>query len=97
MKLVRRLSDMGAAAIAFDVIFAEPDRMSPRNVIQEVEGVDPSLAAQLPDNDEIFAQSDRRKARRSRLRVFQRGQLHAAGKSRLCLYRRESAVGASAS
>lgn len=55
--LVERLSDMGAAAIAFDVIFAEPDRMSPRNVIQEVEGVDPSLAAQLPDNDEIFAQS----------------------------------------
>ncbi len=55
--LVNRLSDMGAAAIAFDVIFAEPDRMSPRNVIREVEGIDPSLAAQLPDNDEIFAQS----------------------------------------
>ncbi len=55
--LVDRLSGMGAAAIAFDVIFAEPDRMSPRNVLREVEGIDPSLAAQLPDNDAIFAQS----------------------------------------
>jgi adenylate cyclase len=55
--LVDRLSDMGASAIAFDVLFAEPDRLSPRNVVRDVTGVDPSLLEQLPDNDEIFSQS----------------------------------------
>jgi adenylate cyclase len=56
-ELVNRLSGMGAAAIAFDILFAEPDRLSPRTVIRDVPGIDPSLLAQLPDNDEIFAQS----------------------------------------
>ena len=55
--LVDRLSDLGAAAIAFDILFAEPDRLSPRNVFRDVPGIDPSLLARLPDNDEIFAQS----------------------------------------
>ncbi len=55
--LVNRLSDMGAAAIAFDVLFAEPDRLSPRNVVRDVPGVDPALLGKLPDNDEIFSQS----------------------------------------
>ncbi|MDW5313181.1 adenylate/guanylate cyclase domain-containing protein [Rhizobium sp. PL01] len=56
-KLVDRLSQMGAAAIAFDILFSEPDRLSPRTVIRDVPGIDPSLLARLPDNDEIFAQS----------------------------------------
>jgi adenylate cyclase len=55
--LVNRLSDMGASAIAFDVLFSEPDRLSPRNVVRDVAGIDPSLAETLPDNDEIFARS----------------------------------------
>ncbi|UIY23987.1 CHASE2 domain-containing protein [Rhizobium leguminosarum] len=55
--LVDRLSEMGASAIAFDILFAEPDRLSPRNVVREVAGVDPSLAEKLPDNDEIFARA----------------------------------------
>jgi adenylate cyclase len=55
--LVDRLSDIGASAIAFDVLFAEPDRLSPRNVVRDVSGIDPSLLSQLPDNDEIFAKS----------------------------------------
>ncbi len=55
--LVDRLSDMGASAIAFDVLFAEPDRLSPRNVVRDVTGIDPSLLDKLPDNDEIFSQS----------------------------------------
>ncbi|MFS8047580.1 CHASE2 domain-containing protein [Rhizobium sp. BR 314] len=55
--LVDRLSDMGAAAIAFDVLFAEPDRLSPRNVVRDVTGIDRSLLSKLPDNDEIFSQS----------------------------------------
>jgi adenylate cyclase len=53
--LVNRLSEMGAATIAFDILFAEPDRLSPRAVVGNVAGVDPALLAQLPDNDEIFA------------------------------------------
>lgn len=55
--IVNRLSDMGASAIAFDVLFAEADRLSPRNVVRDVKGVDPLVLGQLPDNDETFAQS----------------------------------------
>jgi adenylate cyclase len=55
--LVNRLSEMGASAIAFDILFAEPDRLSPRNVVRDVAGIDPALAEKLPDNDEIFARS----------------------------------------
>ncbi|NEI69099.1 CHASE2 domain-containing protein [Rhizobium lusitanum] len=55
--LVDRLSDMGASAIAFDILFAEPDRLSPSNVVRDVTGIDPSLLGKLPDNDEIFSQS----------------------------------------
>ena len=50
--LVERLTQLGAAAIAFDVLFPEPDRMSPRRLGAGVEGVDP---ATLPDTDEQFA------------------------------------------
>ncbi|SFU11109.1 adenylate/guanylate cyclase domain-containing protein [Mesorhizobium sp. YR577] len=55
--LVDRLSEMGASAIAFDILFAEPDRLSPRNVVRDVSGVDPALLRKLPDNDELLAQS----------------------------------------
>ncbi len=55
--LVDRLAAMGASVIAFDMLFAEPDRLSPRNVVRDVPGVEPSLLEKLPDNDEIFAQS----------------------------------------
>ncbi|QFI66756.1 CHASE2 domain-containing protein [Sinorhizobium alkalisoli] len=55
--LVDRLSDMGAAVIAFDILFAEPDRLSPRSVMRDVGGFDPALTARLPDNDEIFARA----------------------------------------
>lgn len=55
--LVNKLSEMGASAIAFDILFAEPDRLSPRNVVRDVDGFDPNLLHQLPDNDEIFAES----------------------------------------
>ncbi len=53
--LVERLADMGASAIAFDILFAEPDRLSPRSVVRDVPGIDPALIDRLPDNDEIFA------------------------------------------
>ncbi|PZM11212.1 CHASE2 domain-containing protein [Rhizobium tubonense] len=56
-ELVDRLSEMGASAIAFDVLFAEPDRLSPRNAVRDVTGIDPLVLDQLPDNDEILARS----------------------------------------
>jgi adenylate cyclase len=55
--LVQRLSDMGAAAIAFDVLFAEADRLSPRSIMRDVAGIDPTLLSRLPDNDQLFAQA----------------------------------------
>lgn len=56
-KLTDRLAEMGASAIAFDVLFAEPDRLSPRSVLRDVPEIDPSLLERLPDNDEVFAKS----------------------------------------
>ena len=50
--LTERLTGLGAAAIAFDVLFAEPDRLSPRRLAAAATGVDP---ATLPDTDELFA------------------------------------------
>jgi adenylate cyclase len=54
-EILARLQELGAAAVAFDILFAEPDRLSPKSVMRSVPGVDPSLAAELPDNDEILA------------------------------------------
>ncbi|WP_312362275.1 adenylate/guanylate cyclase domain-containing protein [Ensifer sp.] len=56
-KLTDRLAQMGASAIAFDILFAEPDRLSPRNVLRQVPEIDPALLERLPDNDEVFAGS----------------------------------------
>lgn len=47
-----RLTELGAAAIGFDVLFPEADRMSPSRVAAGLPGVD---AATLPDYDAIFA------------------------------------------
>lgn len=49
-----RLTELGAAAIGFDVLFPEPDRMSPSRIAATLPGVD---AATLPDYDAIFAAS----------------------------------------
>jgi adenylate cyclase len=52
--LTDRLSELGAAAIAFDFLFPEPDRLSPRRIGAEIPGID---ASTLADNDELFAQA----------------------------------------
>lgn len=49
-----RLGELGAAAIGFDILFPEPDRMSPQRLAEELPGVDLSS---LPDYDAIFAAS----------------------------------------
>src|SRR6185503_18510185 len=51
-------------AIGLDIVFPEPDRLSPRRVIASVPNLDPAMAAQvqkLPDNDALFAQALRGK------------------------------------
>ncbi len=60
--LAERLTQAGAAAIAFDMVFAEPDRTSPSAVLPLWAGTsgDPALAAlaaRLPDHDALFAQA----------------------------------------
>jgi adenylate cyclase len=53
--LTERLGDMGAAAIAFDVLFPEPDRLSPSRIAAGL-AVPPASGA-LPDYDADFAQA----------------------------------------
>ncbi|MSO65039.1 MAG: adenylate/guanylate cyclase domain-containing protein [Alphaproteobacteria bacterium] len=59
-ELVARLANAGAVAIAFDIVFAEPDRTSPRQVIPlwpatpEVEALQAAIDT-LPDHDAILA------------------------------------------
>lgn len=62
--LVERLKAAGAAAIAFDVLFVESDRLSPARLLADDRVSNmlradelASLARSLPDNDEIFAKS----------------------------------------
>src|SRR5262245_9714861 len=61
-ELLLRVGDAGAAVVAFDVVFAEPDRTSPRRAVAAWSGLsgDPvlaGLAERLPDNDEVLAEA----------------------------------------
>ena len=61
-EIVRKLTEMGAAAVAIDVILAEPDRMSPENIAKLLpdgpnrEALAASLEGQ-PRNDMMLAQA----------------------------------------
>ena len=63
-ELVNRLFELKARAIVFDVIFAEPDRLSPAAVLNE-ESIRSALVragtlpnfANIPDSDAIFAKA----------------------------------------
>jgi adenylate cyclase len=57
-KMVQNLTQMGAALVAFDVVFAEPDRMNPDKIPDTVLGLDEATKAKLralPSNDQVFA------------------------------------------
>ena len=65
VRLLKQLTDAGAAAIAFDIVFSEPDRTSPLEIIKHwPEGlVDENLrerVAQLKSHDELFAAAIRK-------------------------------------
>ena len=61
-EVVQRLSDLGAAVVALDILLAEPDRTSPGEVaalLPDREGMDEirDRLRLLPNHDEIFAQT----------------------------------------
>ena len=70
--LVTHITQLGAIAIGFDIIFAEPDRMSPAIAERSFRGIDPETRAKLdslPSNDEALAEA----IKRSRVVVGQAG------------------------
>ena len=61
--LITRLTQMGAIVIAFDIVFAEPDRMSPGVAANEFRDLDEATRAKLralPSNDSVFADALRK-------------------------------------
>ncbi len=71
-KLVQNLTQMGAALVAFDIVFAEPDRMNPNKIPDTVAGLDEETKAKLralPSNDEVLA----RVVKKSRVVLGQAG------------------------
>jgi adenylate cyclase len=60
-QLVAQLANAGAAAIVFDIVFAEPDRTSPQHVVDlwpltpEVEALKKNMG-DLPDHDTVLAE-----------------------------------------
>ncbi|MFI5022475.1 MAG: CHASE2 domain-containing protein [Alphaproteobacteria bacterium] len=64
-KLVDRLSELGAGVIAFDIVFAEPDRTSPAHALEDLKDLkpdDPLVArlAALPDHDVLLGEALKR-------------------------------------
>ena len=62
-KLVNELNELGAAAIAFDIIFPEPDRLSPDRILSDpaitqlLEPTTLNPSTVFPNNDQIFAKA----------------------------------------
>lgn len=61
--LVDRIGGSGARVIGFDVLFAEPDRLSPESIARSLVGSDAAVRralASLPSNDQRLAESFKR-------------------------------------
>jgi adenylate cyclase len=57
-RLIERLKGAGAAVIALDIVFSEPDRTSPAQLANHLPNAAPAVLAAiraLPDNDTVFA------------------------------------------
>ncbi len=62
-RLTSEIAAMGPAMIGFDVLFPEPDRLSPQQIIRSLPSIDPesrSHLLSLPSNDTLLADSFRR-------------------------------------
>jgi adenylate cyclase len=61
--LVTNLTTLGAAVIAFDIVFAEPDRLNPGAAAETMRYLDESTRnklRELPSNDQFFSDAIRR-------------------------------------
>src|SRR5215475_10967239 len=61
--IVTNLSGLGAIVIAFDALFAEPDRLNPDIAADTFRNLDEATREKLralPSNDQIFAEASRR-------------------------------------
>ena len=61
--LITRLTHLGALVIAFDIVFAEPDRLSPGVAAEGFRGLDDDTRTKLhalPSNDAVFAEALRK-------------------------------------
>jgi adenylate cyclase len=61
--MIINLTNLGAAAIAFDVVFSEPDRLNPDIAARTMRYLDPmtrTKLSELPSNDQILAEAIRR-------------------------------------
>jgi adenylate cyclase len=61
-ELTTRLTQLGAAAVVYDVLFPEPDRVSPARLAEAIEAdlpgvLDLAAAGALPDYDVMFAEA----------------------------------------
>ncbi|MCZ8261450.1 MAG: adenylate/guanylate cyclase domain-containing protein [Beijerinckiaceae bacterium] len=59
-ELVDRLQAAGAATIGFDIVFPEPDRLSPARLAQTLPGLTPEMRGRLeaePDTDRLLAEA----------------------------------------
>ena len=61
-KLVDRLNELGAAAIAFDILFIDADRTTPSRLVESIKEIAPDdpLVARfnaMPDHDRLFAET----------------------------------------
>jgi adenylate cyclase len=61
--MIANLTKLGAVVIAFDIVFAEPDRLNPDAAADNIRNLDEDTRAKLralPSNDQVFADAMRR-------------------------------------
>jgi adenylate cyclase len=71
--MIQNLTQSGAVAIGFDVVFSEPDRLNPDLVADQMRSLDDATRAklrELPTNDQILAEA----IKRSRVVLGETGQ-----------------------
>lgn len=56
-RLVENLSEMGAKTITFDMVFAENDRTSPKQIARKMPEDIALVLENMPDNDQVFAKA----------------------------------------
>ena len=57
-EIARRLTELGAAVVAFDVLFPEPDRLSPSTIVAGGEDYDAEFAAALAAGPSVLSLSE---------------------------------------